>query len=303
MIKYQYAENCSGNTVHINSIEKNDRHADKYICIDCKQELIPKLGEIKVHHFSHKSNSYNCSKETYLHELGKRMFYETYTHCIENNEPFYIVTSMFNTFSTVCKYYRLFKTKYCINNGINKYDLTQNFKVIEYEKTQDNFRPDLTLKNNFGEKIFVEIAVTHHCEKEKIESKNKIIEISIKDESDISIITGKSISEENNCTILYNFDNFYVFVEPICPDNSLSDYSIVLKDGKQHNVRTVKRELCKFINENKDHIKNVSLINKPIPVMPTNNFNLRGPRIDYIESKMNRKNIRSNSKLKKRRKK
>ena len=154
MIKYQYAENCSGNLVHINAIETNNRHAEKFTCIDCKQELIPRLGAIRARHFSHKSDSYNCSKETYLHELGKRIFLETYTNCIENNIPFYIATSLFNKISTVCKYYGLFKTNYCINE-IKKYDLTQIFKIVEYEKIQENFKPDLTLKNDHGEKIFI----------------------------------------------------------------------------------------------------------------------------------------------------
>jgi len=283
IIKYQYAENLSGKLVHINEVNRNDSIEEKYVCIDCKNELIPRLGNIRTHHFSHKNDFNNCSKETYLHKLGKKIFYETYLQCIDDEIPFFITTSLFNSISYVCKYNGIIKSNECTVNRVNKYDLTQTFKIIELEKNNENYRPDLTLKNNEGEIIFIEIAVTHPCDKEKIESKNKIIELNIKNESDINLILEKNISEENNKIRFYNFDNFNIIVEPNCKDNALYNYLIVLKDGRQYPVKTTKKELCKNIFENINIVSNIIAL-KPINLR--RNYQQRGPLINEIDSKI-----------------
>jgi len=292
-IKYQYAENSTGKVVDINTINK-DCNNEKYLCISCKQELIPKLGEIRIHHFAHKNDTFNCSKETYLHELGKRVFYEVYLQCKNDNEPFYIVTSLINSLSITCKYNVIIKSKSCVKNGIHKYDLLSSFKNIEYEKNQDNFRPDLTLINNYGNKIFIEIAVTHPCEKEKIESKNKIIEIRIKNETDIQMILGKKISEENDLIKYYNFEDFNILDEPFCEDNTVYTYSVIYKNGNQSSGKTFKKEYCKYVYENIDKIQSIKLFKpikrvNPIPfgfIINPNTYN-RGPKINTIEAKYN----------------
>ena len=301
-IKYQYAENSSGKLFHINEINKNDSADEKYLCIDCKQELIPRLGNERTHHFSHKNDTYNCSKETYLHELGKKIFFETYLQCLENKAPFFIGSSLFTTLSITCKYYGFTKFKNCTQKGISKLDLTQNFRNIECEKNHGNFRPDLTLISNSGDKIFIEIAVTHPCEKEKIDSKNKIIEISIKDESNIEIILDKCLSEENHLVKFYNLDNLNLFVEPICNDNIPFIYSIHMKDGNQYNVRVVKKELCKFAYENNNLIRSISLIPTTINLPHLYTYNHRGPTMDDIDSKLGRTGYRSKYKPKRKRK-
>ena len=301
-IKYQYAENSSGNLVHINEVNRENSTDEKYLCIDCKQELIPRLGNERTHHFSHKSDILNCSKETYLHELGKRIFYETYLQCLKSNSPFYFGCSLFTLLSITCKYYGVTKFNNCVQKGISKFDLTQSFKNIEFEKNHDNFRPDLTLINSYGDKIFIEIAVTHPCEKEKIDSKNKIIEISIKNESDIKIIQDNFLSESSPLLKFYNLENFNIIVEPICKDNIPSIYSIVMKDGSQHTVKVVKKELCKFVYENNNLIRSISLIPTTINLPPLYTYNRRGPTIDDIDSKLGRTGYRSKYKPKRKRK-
>ena len=288
-IKYQYAEKISGELVHINAINKTLSH-EKYFCIDCKEELIPKLGDIRIHHFSHKKDTYNCSKETYLHILGKRIFYETYLYCLENNIPFYFYASLYNSLSATCKYYEYLRSQDCIIKGINKVDLTKIFDFIEYEKSQEKFRPDLTLKNNYGDKIFIEISVTHPCEKEKIESKNKIIEIAIKEEADIRVILDKNLSEEDDNITYYNFDDFNIYTEPVCKENTLSKYFVILKTGEQFSTQFMKRDLCKFIHDNLNFIAKIIPIRPIVPPVFSRNINRGGPRINEIESRMNRKN-------------
>jgi hypothetical protein len=304
-IKYQNAENSSGKLININEINKGESIVEKYFCINCKEELLPRLGNIRIHHFSHKNDVYNCSKETYLHELGKRVFYETYLQCLENNIPFNIISSLFNSIVTACKYYKIGTLQGCKIHELAKFDLTQSFKNIEYEINQGNFRPDLTLKNENGDNIFIEIAVTHLCEKEKIESKNKIIELSIKDEEDINIILGKNLSEENNNIKFYNFENFYIFVEPFCKENLKLTYLIILKNGEKHLVKVIKRELCKFAHENSNSIaKIIPFLKNAIPLQtPKKSFsNLSRRLIDEIDSNMDRRNYRKKYSAKKRRK-
>lgn len=285
-IKYQFAEDSSGKLVNIDSIIKNENHNEKYFCLDCKQELIPKTGNVRVHHFSHKNDTYSCSKETYLHELGKKIFFETYTKCLNENEPFYIFASLLNKYYIYCKYYKIFKSNNCIKNNIDKINLVQYYKYIEFEKFQDNFKPDLTLIDNFNDKIFIEIAVTHPCDEEKIKSKNKIIEINIKNEEDIKIILEKKLSEGNNLIKFYNFDDFYLPVESFCNDNKKYNFQIELKNGEKYNVGVLKKDLCKYAYENIDLIAKITPIqvNIPIvPLMPSHAYIQRGPRIENMD--------------------
>lgn len=308
-IKYQFAVNSSGNLIDINIINK-DSNNEKYFCIACKQELIPKLGDKRTHHFAHKSDTFDCSKETYLHELGKKIFYETYLQCLTNNEPFYIFTSLFNSMSMTCKYNEITKLKNCIKNDISKYNLIYSFRNIEYEKKQDNFIPDLTLINNYGDKIFIEIAVTHSCEKEKIESKNKIIEIKIKDESDIKIILGKKLSEDNDLIKYYNFEEFNIIVDPFCESNIIREYLIHYKKGEKIIVKSIKKEICKYFFENKDILtyikpyKPITSINPLYLGLLAKNYSYqRGPKIDNIKNKYNNSKYRyKNNGFKKKRK-
>ena len=47
-------------------------HGDRYSCIDCGEVLIPRMGDVNVHHFSHKSTS-ACTGETAIHMAAKNI--------------------------------------------------------------------------------------------------------------------------------------------------------------------------------------------------------------------------------------
>ena len=47
MIKYHYAFDEKRNVVSIDDIDKDNRHQYKYCCINCRREMISKLGEQK----------------------------------------------------------------------------------------------------------------------------------------------------------------------------------------------------------------------------------------------------------------
>ena len=109
-----------------------------YICPECRKELIQRKGEIKIHHFSHKSNpENNCSSESSLHKYAKQVIAETKRIRVKN--PF-------------------LSHSYLI------------FDKVEVEKPLLNglIRPDLI--GYIGEeKYLIEIKVTHGIGEEKLE--------------------------------------------------------------------------------------------------------------------------------------
>ena len=86
------------------------------------------------------------------------------------------------------------------------YDLTKKFKDIRLEKHDGVFIPDLLLSTESGEKLYVEIAVTHSSSQEKISSGAKIIELKIESEEDLAVIDSCCLSEENVIVEFINFD-------------------------------------------------------------------------------------------------
>ena len=52
MVLYEYGKNGNENIIHISEVDKNNQ--EKYFCISCNNELIPKKGPINEHHFAHK---------------------------------------------------------------------------------------------------------------------------------------------------------------------------------------------------------------------------------------------------------
>lgn len=212
MIKYQYAVDHHNNLIHIdNVISKTD---EVYYCISCSNILIPKMGSIRKKHFSHKAQQ-NCSSETYLHKLGKRVFIEQYSHCLNKGIPFFVelpekqmCNKYENTFGKVCE------------KGINtkQFDLTKYYKNIQEEIYDGHFKPDIQLIGEKDQKIYVEIAVTHKVTEEKINCDIKIIEIFINNEEDLSVIISHRISYNDENVKIFNF-NEIVNTKSFC-DNS-----------------------------------------------------------------------------------
>lgn len=255
MIKYKYAKNENDILVNINNIDKLDRNKSKFFCIVCENELIAKLGKIKTHHFAHK-NIVTCSGETYLHLLGKQIFFDNFTDCLNNKKPFFIELYQ----KIFCDYYQNdFKLNCNLEEKLIKFDITKFFNKIVLEKKEDSFIPDLMLISKSGEdKIFIEIAVTHLSNDKKLSSKYRIIEIKLNDEEDLEPIRNNllSIKDEN-----IKFKNFKTkpLVEPICNGNCKYNYNFLVLDHdgrcllKQKNLKEIKIELSKFGNKIKKY--------------------------------------------------
>ena len=130
----------NGNLISINEVESGLK-CDCF-CPVCNSQLVARKGEIKVHHFAH-YNSNECESygESMLHLLAKKI--------IEENK--YLLVPDFD--KEVGSY-----------SNLKKIDLTK----IEVEKGYNDIKPDIIAwvgdENNF----FVEIAVTHKVDYEKL---------------------------------------------------------------------------------------------------------------------------------------
>lgn len=202
MARYIYALDVNGQTVRADEIA-NKPVDTKYSCLGCGYELIAKVnGQIKEPHFSHKV-SVECSGETYLHNLGKHVFYQVYMKCLENEEPFHISLE----YEKVCNKFKPLIFTGCDLGVVRKgHDLTDDFKKVSMEKRDGRFIPDLLLssESNPEEKIYIEIAVTHYLSEEKLNSGNKIIEIPIDDEKDVDKILKAHLGPDDAKFIGFN---------------------------------------------------------------------------------------------------
>lgn len=195
-IKYRYALDNNSRVVDIssNSVDKGK----DYICLSCNKVLRPIRGDVRQHHFRHKVQA-DCSTETYLHNLAKRIFAQTYQGCLDNNQPY-----------TVC-YQVPVRCNYCNDRGpcdvshqMQSYDLTKHFKNIVVEARNEGFVPDILLSSG-SNSLYIEIAVTHFIEEKKTSSGIRIVEIHINDESDIDLITSCLLTEEDPRIKIANF--------------------------------------------------------------------------------------------------
>jgi hypothetical protein len=134
-------------------IEKAIRGESGYCCCKCKEELIVRDGEKNIKHFSHKQDS-NCKGglETSIHLFAKKI--------LEMNKKIRLPNIDINR----------------LNQG-DWYE----FDEVKCEEFFEDIKPDITTYKN-GQKLFIEIAVTHRIEeskKSKIREKIKIPTIEI----------------------------------------------------------------------------------------------------------------------------
>lgn len=204
-IKYRYALDSQENLIDIRDLKKHELlKTDKFFSVDFKQEFIPRLGENRQKHFAHKHQvEIFGSTETYLHCLGKKVFYNEYSLCLKTNSPFFL------NYAKDVKCNRLnekYGTTCCLETEIIKFDLTTYFTEILVEKKDEEFIPDLLLLNPITkEKIYIEIAVTHFSSNEKKHSGNRIIEFTLRNEDDIKSITDFKDGFDENNVQYYNF--------------------------------------------------------------------------------------------------
>lgn len=244
MIKYQYAKNQDGNLINIRSINIENKKKLFY-CLSCNNLLIAKIGKIKKPHFAHKT-LVTCSGETYLHILGKTLFYEEFKLCMETNTPFEIELYK----NQICNHFQIEFGVLCkLPKETEIFDLTKLFKKIELERKEQYFIPDILLTSKTGrDKLFIEIAVTHYLSEPKSKSEFRIIELAIEDESDFEPIKERFLTIRSQKIKFKNFKQL-VSEKSFCQGNCdrMFDFFVLYKNGKgrlfQKTLKMIQNEL------------------------------------------------------------
>lgn len=201
-LKYTYALDKNENCIGIENAQKGI----EYRCPHCKGEMVVKEGSIKVKHYAHKIRPQNCSYETYLHALAKKRFEEWFNSDGALNISFRTKDRCSN-FEHCLWNHDDYTSYYCEKESSRSFNLKNYYNVITREKTYKGFRADLFLSDseNRHEPIFIEILVSHQCEKEKIESGMRIIEVALSSEYELDDIIRNGMISEDETTMFYNF--------------------------------------------------------------------------------------------------
>lgn len=255
-MKNLYALDKNNSLINIENVNKAFK--EKYTCCNCSGELIPRKGKIKAHHFSHKSEG-NCSYESYLHKVSKIKFYEKYSQCLKSNKPFYLEYKTELT-CTSCKDIENLNIQCRLKDKVERFDLTKYFDKITIEKGINGFIADVLLKSSSrGDEILIEFAVTHRCEKEKIENGLRIIEIQLKDEKDLKFIDFSYISLSNKKIELFNFNVNHKIGKHINPKkcNTKFEFFSILKDNRANKIEKTMSKIILDIESDKYKYYNV----------------------------------------------
>lgn len=175
----------------------------EFECMACRNKMIRKKGEKRVHHFAHQEKTVKCDPESFFHKLGKKIFKETYDGASE----FVVIPST-----------------------TEKIDLKKEYGECLIENRQEgkilNQNADLYI-NHLQDKdkdIIVEILFTHQTSKKKIDQGCRIIEIRIPNKYTSDEYTSDDIEREikaicepplrdNEYVRLYNFEKDIVYME------------------------------------------------------------------------------------------
>ena len=176
-----------GAIVNIRQVLHEKERLHRYYCPNCKDEMIPILGEKREHHFRHKVQP--CRYETYLHTLAEKTFLDEYQKCLSKEKPFFLVFDSVAECNQCCI---LSQDADCKEHHFHKeIDLTKHFVKIYLEKNVSvgdgrRRKPDILLETEDGRQLWVEIYVSNETKQPKLDDAEKkgiqVVEIRITDE-------------------------------------------------------------------------------------------------------------------------
>ena len=191
----------SEQTVDIKTVktefEKDNGYRSRHFfkCPCCGGEMEAVLRGERENHFRHKSS--RCLFDNYLHSTAEQVFFEEYNKCLKEGTPFEITVYPKIQCNPACI---IEKKASCSKRHKEKtvIDLTLKYKRITPEKRvliDDCYRrPDLLLESESGEKLWVEIWVSHETDEEKRKLEN-ILEIKVDSPEDIEKIRSHQLTQ------------------------------------------------------------------------------------------------------------
>lgn len=204
MIKYKYALDQAHKLISIMKLAKEKRGmGEKYICIECGRRLNARaiLSDKVTAHFYHYDQGITkneCGGEGYLHWISKELLAESF----RENLPFYLQWES----TSKCPQENAFS--HCTKQTTSRIDLLSHYPQAHVEKRDGEYIPDISLHNEHGEKVYIEIFQSSKMSHEKRNSGKKIIEIKVTCEKDIEeIIAKRLIKEEDSKVEVINMDS------------------------------------------------------------------------------------------------
>lgn len=191
-IKYRYAFDENDNLVCIEDVIKEECRKHTYHCIGCGCDLLPRLGNVRNHHFYH--GKAKCDSESYIHKLAKWRLVEKFN----NSEHFYVSYNVIYVCSKAdCT---LRNVNCCQPKSQYKIDLKQYYNTAQLESPIKGFVADVLLTNSVKEvePVLLEVYVTHSCEQKKLDSHMRIIELQICNESDANGLINRDVLQEES---------------------------------------------------------------------------------------------------------
>ena len=180
---HHYAYDDKGELIHLTK-KNGEIVREDYKCVACGYVMRPIMGGERIWHFRHKITNPNCNKESYLHQLAKKIIKTRFDNCSTFNMTYY-VRERCSQYNNCPK-----RSESCIREVPKTFNLKDDYDICEIEEKDSHFpfRADLKLSSKLHPKrkpVFIEIAYTHDCEPEKINSGIKIIELKVFNDTDI----------------------------------------------------------------------------------------------------------------------
>lgn len=228
----------------------NSTKKKKYRCIDCKEELIPKKGNIKAHHFAH-YNKIDCNGESWQHIYCKLKITELYD-----------------------KFEYNFNCECC--NKLHSCAFEKEFDpIIEYNIPRSNYIADIGLiKSNKDIEYCFEIFHTHKTSLSKQEfyaiNNIKCIEISTQEIFTKILLLESDINQKSNLKQDFVLSNKKIkiqcLLQNVCAEcgyiQDLKKFKNVLKSNKLFNLIQSKSNILSITQDNiiyQDIINNLEL--------------------------------------------
>lgn len=236
--------------ISVDSVERGRKC--NCICPYCKQPLVAKKGNYRIHHFAHDKNS-SCEHgyETSLHLLAKEILSESKTIVLPKMQ---------------------FGSR---NSIIIEQSRVVKITDVKMEQSLGNIKPDIIVDTELG-RINIEIYVTHKIDSTKIEKikslKIDTIEIDLSKQSEL-------INREQLSQILLN-DNplkkwiYNRKIDKIKTDYLFSSNVTEIEKCRRQDKGTSSYKYCKFEcnkylgekDENSFYCKNALIVNKKIDI-------------------------------------
>lgn len=183
-LRIPYGEH-QGKLLHISEVPQG--LACECVCPACQEPLVARKGEKTKHHFAHYPGA-NCSAETVLHQLGKRLLYGRISSAIANGQSLPI----------------MWQCLYCYDQHDG--NLVKLATTVVMEKTFGRCRPDLTILKENGQPVAIlEVVVSHKPDDNVLayvaEQSATLVEFHVDSYDDIETLGQASILKPTKVTL------------------------------------------------------------------------------------------------------